>query len=186
MARHSRPGPSDLLPRRSPGDAGEDTEELNLPPVLLPEEESGRSAYLRVAAWVLGAALLVILAIWPTGIVSWPFAGGGAGSQAAAADTAIAFGEDGTPARFDRLLNSLESSLAVFERRHQDFERGRVACDALIPVYRRLDALIVSLAMERPASRRTSAPERQRRYDALIDEATAAERRFDASGCPRP
>ncbi len=160
-------------------------EELDLPPVLLPEEEPARPAYVRVAAWVLGAALLVILAVWPAGIVSWPFGGGGVGSGAAAEDTAIAFGEDPAPARFEGLLDSLESSLAVFERRHQDFERGRVACDALIPAYRRLDDLVVSLAMARSESR-TRDPERAQAYDALIDEATAAERRFDASGCPRP
>lgn len=191
------------MPTRAPFELGEDPNAPELPPVVLPEEQgAGRLA--RFARWALvpGAVLLVGAAAWWVGLGggALPGLGGGplparsAAPEAAPSDSpgapaegaSIRFATPAAAERLDRLLEELDSSLLAYRRRHADFGRGRISCEELASGYRRVDEVVVSLAMSRSRLRGSAGPERESTYEAHMERAAEVDRLFDRSGCPRP
>lgn len=181
MARQSR-GPFWRPERPSEPPSGGSEDDLELPPFVMPEEEDdiGGPGPGRLALWILAGALLAGLAFWPLGILDLPVIDG---TDAASPPNTL--GHEPAPPRFETLLDSLESSVSVLRQRHEDHERGRITCEDLVPAYRRLDDLVVALAIARSEAGSLD-PETESSYEELMARAEAEERRFDRTGCPRP
>lgn len=173
-------GPANRPPGQGPRGPRPDRAMPEPVPLVLPEDRYRRPGLGRLVPWIVGGLLLAGAAVWPLGILDWPLDG-----QPGADASRSATGQSPAPERFAVLLDSLESSLTVLRTRHKDHEQGRIGCDDLVPAYRRVDDIVVSLAIARSETDSPD-PETAASYDDLIAEAEAEERRFERSGCPRP
>lgn len=160
-------------------------------PVLLPPSKRPgrwRRAATRLAWLTLGLAAIAggVVLLEPSLLEGWlPGAPEEAGPEVEFALGSDEAGADRTEGPLAVPADSVSRALVAYRQRHADFERGRIACAELSAGYARLGEHVVALARERARLERTSSGQ-DTAFDAAMDAAAAADRLFDATGCPRP